>query len=348
MNEICCSLCNEDHKLSDRVFKKHNGKGTFKCRSCIIKNKWQDPEYKKKIAATQKQIWSSEKTRDKISTISKKLWENSEYKRQQHIIHSNTEYKRITSENSKKLWEDENFRSNQIKIRSDPDWKIKQSRALKKVWDRPGHKQKMALVISNFLKSGKRSSIEETTFEILNLLNFDFQEQKIIGPYIFDFFIQEYDLLIECQGEYWHSFDNVKKKDAAKFTYIDKYFPHYKILYLHERDFLNPGIIKQKITKHSFNFIQYQKYFSFDDLNIMRINKLSMEKFLNSFHYAQSVRNCKRVIGAFLDNTLIAVCKFASVVRKEVATSLILKTSEVLELEQICIHPQYKKENYAS
>src|SRR5690606_35250900 len=48
------------------------------------------------------------------------------------------------------------------------------------------------------------------------------------------------------------------------------------------------------------------------------------------------------------NDTLIAICKFTSVIRKEVATSMNLKTSEVLELDRFCIHPQYQKENFAS
>jgi hypothetical protein len=54
------------------------------------------------------------------------------------------------------------------------------------------------------------------------------------------------------------------------------------------------------------------------------------------------------MFGAFLNDELIAVCKFASVVRKEVATSMNLKTSEVLELDRFCIHPNYQKKNFAS
>jgi hypothetical protein len=56
----------------------------------------------------------------------------------------------------------------------------------------------------------------------------------------------------------------------------------------------------------------------------------------------------KTVYGAFFDNELIAVCKFNYVTRAEVASSLNLKYSQVMEVDRFCIHPQFHKKNFAS
>ncbi len=166
--------------------------------------------------------------------------------------------------------------------------------------------------------------------------------------------------MIECQGEYWHSSDKAKQRDAAKFTYIDKNIPNFRILYLYERDFLNPGIIKQKLIRELFDSTFNEDdniNFPFSKLGIQELSikeKLTNsyysepEEFLQSYHYAGFGRSAKLIFGAYLDNELIAVCKFSSIVRKEVATSLNLKTSEVLELDRFCIHPNHQKKNFAS
>src|SRR5690606_15866307 len=210
-----------------------------------------------------------------------------------------------------------------------------------------------------WLASGKDSIIERVTQQILDQLSIKFERQYALGPYSFDIFISSYNLLIECQGEYWHSRDHRKIRDLQKFTYIDKYFPDHKILYLYERDFLNPGIIKQKLIHELFDseFNENQINFSFSDLVIQELSvkeKLpnsyysAPEEFLQSFHYAGFGRSAKKTFGAYLNDDLIAVCKFASIIRKEVATSINLKTTEVLELDRFCIHPSYQKKNFAS
>jgi hypothetical protein len=71
-------------------------------------------------------------------------------------------------------------------------------------------------------------------------------------------------------------------------------------------------------------------------------------EFLQSFHYAGFGRSAKVVYGAYLHNTLIGVCKFSTPIRTEVATSIGLLPSQVLELDRFCIHPNYQKKNLAS
>lgn len=209
------------------------------------------------------------------------------------------------------------------------------------------------------MEFNKISIIEKISHNILNSLSIEHQIQYPIGHYIFDLFIPSHNLLIECQGEYWHAFDQAKRRDASKFTYVDTYFPQYRILYLYERDFLNPGIVKQKLIRELFNndIIDQQINFSFSDLEIRKLsvkNKMensfysASEEFLQSFHYAGFGRSSKIIYGAYLESKLIAVCKFSGVVRKEVATSLQYTSSEVLELDRFCIHPQYQKKNFAS
>jgi hypothetical protein len=69
---------------------------------------------------------------------------------------------------------------------------------------------------------------------------------------------------------------------------------------------------------------------------------------LNKFHYAKSGRGAKLVFVLKLDESIVAVAKYSSVVRKETATSMGLSDKDVLELDRFCIHPKYQKKNLGS
>jgi very-short-patch-repair endonuclease len=203
--------------------------------------------------------------------------------------------------------------------------------------------------VQTVTSSGFKSKLEIATENILKGLKINFSVQHPIGYYLFDFFLPENKILIEVQGEYWHGTDNGIRRDSAKHTYISEYFPDHKFLYLHERDFFNPKIIEKKILEvldDEKEIIQNQ--FEFKDVKVIQLIDRSFVNFLNSFHYAQFGRKEKHAVGAFLGNELIAVCKFAPIVRKEVATSIGLSSKDVVELDRFCIHPNYQKKNFAS
>lgn len=70
--------------------------------------------------------------------------------------------------------------------------------------------------------------------------------------------------------------------------------------------------------------------------------------FLNSFHYAGYGRPAKVVYSAYLDDELIAICKFSPIIRQEVATSMGIPPKTVLELDRLCISPDRHVKNFAS
>ena len=88
--------------------------------------------------------------------------------------------------------------------------------------------------------------------------------------------------------------------------------------------------------------------FSLDDINILHINVDEAVKFLDEYHYAGYGRAATIIYGAYLHGQLIGVSKFCPPVRLEVATSLGLSYSSVLELDRFCIHPKFHKKNFGS
>lgn len=131
------------------------------------------------------------------------------------------------------------------------------------------------------LTSGKMNTInsqpQQIVDELLRKLHINFEKEKNIKYYAVDNYLLDYNLMIEVQGDYWHSspiqfatklnqqqFDRISK-DKAKHTYI---YNHYNIepLYLWESDINNrldvcEKLILEYIQKngildnyHSFNY----------------------------------------------------------------------------------------------
>jgi very-short-patch-repair endonuclease len=284
---------------------------------------WQSPEFKNKIS----QIVKSKYTpiiKDQLSKISSLRWQNPEYRSKiiERLKASWTnERRQLSSLRSKALWSDPNF-----------------------IAKMQGARRQQLF---------KRSSIEIITENILKFLNIEFTSEYPLGKYLFDFYLPNHELFIECQGEYWHSIKDRPARDAAKFSYLEKAKPESRILYLHEREFLNPDLINHKIINFlTANQLVVQTVnFDFKEIEIKILDvesKNLAKQFLQSFHYAQFGRSAKLMFGAYLQDELIAVCKFSTPIRQEVATSLNYKYSEVLELDRFCIHPAYHKKNFAS
>jgi GNAT superfamily N-acetyltransferase len=71
-------------------------------------------------------------------------------------------------------------------------------------------------------------------------------------------------------------------------------------------------------------------------------------EFMNSHHYAGFGRSPKAGVRFSLNGEAIGFVKFATVVRPGVATSMGLRTDEVLELDRFCIRPDAHAKNLAS
>jgi len=71
----------------------------------------------------------------------------------------------------------------------------------------PLRKTREAL-IEKMKKSGPQkfnTSIELKLAALLKSLNIDYEAQKVFGYWVFDFYLPNYDLFIECDGDYWHA-----------------------------------------------------------------------------------------------------------------------------------------------
>jgi len=318
---------------------------------------WSDPEYQEKQARAK----SSDGHRQLQSDLARARWANPEYR--SAVTDSVLELwddpalREEMSDRVLSLWKDPEYLAKQARVSVDPDLCRLKSENAKRQWQNPETREKIVRSLANILKDGKDSILERVTQTILGALDVPFIRHHVIGYWEFDLFIPSHNILVECNGEYWHSLR--KSQDSSKFTYIDEYFPQYKILYLWERDFLNPGLIQQKLSKAMAleDDSPVIRDFDFSDVSIRKMDltvKVQKsfysvaEEFLQSYHYAGFGRSARAVYGAFLGEELVGVCKFAPPVRAEAATSMGLTQSQVLELDRFCIHPLYHKKNFAS
>lgn len=67
------------------------------------------------------------------------------------------------------------------------------------------------------------SYIEERLYKALKSHGFNPIPQVRCGPYRIDLALLEYKLAIECDGEYWHSSPEQKRRDARKNYYLRKH-----------------------------------------------------------------------------------------------------------------------------
>ncbi len=88
-----------------------------------------------------------------------------------------------------------------------------------------------------FYKSTARTSIEVAVAKTLEELAYKFIEQHKISHYICDFYLPNYKLIIEADGDYWHSFPSAIRRDKAKNTYLANH--GYKLLRLTEEKINN-------------------------------------------------------------------------------------------------------------
>lgn len=83
------------------------------------------------------------------------------------------------------------------------------------------HKQKISQSISTVFRN-RPTKIETIVYEELNKRNIKFEKQYLVGRFIVDAYIPKDNLIIEVDGIYWHSLENIIKRDKARDAYFKK------------------------------------------------------------------------------------------------------------------------------
>ena len=66
------------------------------------------------------------------------------------------------------------------------------------------------------LKFRGRTSIERAVEEVLRIMEIPFVAQRRMGRFIADFYLPQWEIDLECDGDYWHGRADVRAKDARR------------------------------------------------------------------------------------------------------------------------------------
>ena len=106
--------------------------------------------------------------------------------------------------------------------------------------------QKRNISLQKFFKSKRPTSIERKLYKELEDRHLLFETQKLInGKFLVDAYIKKLNLIIEADGDYWHSLPRVMKKDKAENAYLTKC--GYNLLRLSEKE-INDDSFKERMV----------------------------------------------------------------------------------------------------
>lgn len=307
---------------------------TFEVRSRQSKKLWQDRQFREKITATSIAANTTDEYRRAQSERATALWVDSEYA------------KRVASGVSASMTEDITNRisvSLKARYRTDVEYGIAVGKAARLRYQDPEYRAKMAIVRAN---QPRISGLQLSLYKFLDDLNVAYSPESpatAIGHYVFDCLIPTANrsILVECQGNYWHGLPQAQALDRAKFTYINKYFPEYEIMYVWEHEFATKDRVLDRL-KLKLGLEIGTIPFSFDDVIIRAVDRDAVKSFLDQYHYIGGTRG-GRAFGAFLNDELIACVLYSPPSRQNHD-----RYGEFMELSRFCIHPTRHVKNFAT
>ena len=302
------------------------------CPSCVklresdaisarMKKQWEDEEYRKKITSYLPTVLEDDKIRAKHSVAVREGMKSVDMSSILTARYKNQQARDILREKSLVLWRDKSFRERVAKG-------VEQSAVL----------------------NGAPSSLHKQFQDYANDLGLEVIPEFAVGPYNFDFYIERptRSLLIEINGDYWHSLTSSVERDKRKASYLLNLQAEYELMVLWEHEFYTAGRVQTRL-REKFGIDQPRQIdFNFDDIEIRLLEDADARLFFSKYHYTGSLGRGGIKIGAFLHDELIAAAVVAHVVRKEVATRLKLTTKQVREISRFCIHTNYHKYNFGT
>ena len=190
-------------------------------QSKLTKERWSNPEYKARHGAGIKKAWdeSPPERREKMSQLSSNLSDETRQKRSKGLKRS---WDKKDDECRKEI-------ANKIRL----NWKNKSeeeiaehgkvsSENMREYWSsftveerRERNKEKIKAMHAAIGTDGP-SSIEIAIQRALNQLGIKHEVHKIIGHLTVDIYIPELNLIVECDGNYWHNLPGQKHKDMKR------------------------------------------------------------------------------------------------------------------------------------
>jgi hypothetical protein len=260
------------------------------------------------------------------------------------------------------LYQDEAFKEKcrlaTIDAMNSPEVRARISAVSKRNWKNSEYRTKALTMMANLPKV---SNLAETFYSILDDLGVKYyreyndREDDIecrIGPYSVDCVIPRDGrpaLVVEINGDWVHSQQRRIDADIRKASYITNNFPNqYELKVLWEHEFHCRDKVVETLKYWLGTETELVDY-DFGDLQIRTAPASDCKLLLSKYHYIPNAGRGRGglVLGAYLNDDIIAVCVFSPPVRQNVRTNG-YKISEIRELSRLCIHPKYRKKNMLS
>lgn len=342
---VKCGKCSIERTVVLSEFKRtckrqmKYGVNAYMCPKCIFcflpKNEKfkNNPEWSAKISKAIKKMISEtnfvEKVREGFKRVDKEKWKQKVSKSMKEKFTNDLDYKVKISKARKKYWENDEYRALRAEITN---------------------KQKIAGT-GMFGVHQKITKPQRILYSKCEELNLKYIIEHKIGFYRFDCFLPDHNILIECNGEYYHKRrERNIQNDMSKTTYIKEYFPQLITKTIWENEFLNPDKICDYLLEWTGVKKPDQINYDFNDVLIKEIENIPAVEFIQKYHYTYSLGHGRSQIryGAFHKDKLIAIACFANATRNESVLRLNLENKQLKELVRLCCHPQYQKKNFMS
>jgi len=352
-----CSVCNTISKIKCESYKRTlKRSGKYRCLSCATSQ-----ALKKSPRNTDKLIgWSkSDAGRAAASRVLKQRWEDN-YDELLGYINANWKNQE-TINKQKEIHEFSNRPDLRVKFRkiwASKEYREAVSDGVRRLWENPKYREKMAA--SRIRYRGIVSNIQKILYSLLDDLGIKYYReynghsdpQCKIGPWTFDCVVprsNKPDLLIECQGDYWHSLSENMQRDRQKASYISNNLSgRYELKYIWEHEFY----AKDRIRMLLAYWVGLKRHdiidFNFKDVAIRKCVAKDYKLLLSKYHYLANAGRGGIAYGAYVGDRLASICVFSPLPRQNIAKSLGCLDKEVRDLSRLCIHPNYQKKNFAS
>lgn len=196
--------------------------------------------------------------------------------------------------------------------------------------------------------SKKDTKPELATRQVLEELKVDFIPQFAVGPYHFDFGLPAHKVLIEIQGEYWHSLQNNIANDLAKEAYVKSQHPDFRIVYISELEALKRGAV-EKIICAELNVKIEMIEIDLGSLTVAPIASEIATDFIAKRHYLPRFRKSTRYVhGIFHAGELLGILLYASPSYHTIAGRHKIMPRHVVELSRMVVRNDCHVKNLIS
>ena len=204
------------------------------------------------------QTWTKE-SRNKASESAKKRWAKMSLDKKNKILdktRAGWAGKKHTEESRRKIRE-ARAKQNQV---FDDKAKKNMSEAQKRYWaslSPEEHKRKVDIYRNAPKNMTENTSIEREVKRQLIELGVKFEQSKpvyskrLVRMFYFDFYLPEYKLIVECNGDYWHNLPRRIKRDNDLQWTVDQ-SNNRNIVWLWEHEInVNKNLVKETLDKYN-------------------------------------------------------------------------------------------------